>query len=92
MIFENNELSDAWDAPDEASNVSVPISMVLHASGAIDIVVIDLMQQDERGCLAERRIRFSPQAASQFLDTIGNTVQGGHILFGDERPDSATLH
>lgn len=92
MIFESNEPSDAWDAPDEPSNVSVPVSMVLHPSGAIDIVVIDLMQQDERGCLAERRIRFSPQAASQLLDTIGNTVQNGHMLFGDERPDTATLH
>jgi hypothetical protein len=92
VIFENNELSDAWDSPDEASSVSVPVSMVLHASGAIDIVVIDLMQQDESGCLAERRIRFSPQAASQFLDTLGNTVQSGHILFGDERPETATLH
>jgi hypothetical protein len=92
VIFENNELSDTWDSPDDAGSVSVPVSMVLLASGAIEIVVIDLMQQDESGCLAERRIRFSPQAASQFLDTLGNTVQSGHLLFGDERPDTATLH
>lgn len=45
VIFENNELSDTWDSPDDAGSVSVPVSMVLHASGAIEIVVIDLMQQ-----------------------------------------------
>lgn len=92
MIFENDELSDAWESPDESNNVSVPISMVMHSSGAIDIVVIDLMEHDERGCFAERRIRFSPQAATQLLDTMGNTVQSGHVLFGDERPEKATLH
>jgi hypothetical protein len=92
VIFENNELSDVWDAPDESNNVSVPVSMVMHASGAIDIVVVDLTEHDERGCFAERRIRFSPQAAAQFLDTMSNTVQSGHVLFGDERPEKATLH
>lgn len=92
MIFENNEPSDAWDSPDEAFDVSVPVSMVQHASGDIDIVVIDLMQQDESGCFAERRIRFSAQAAIQLLDAIGGAVQSKHVLFGDERPERATLH
>ena len=92
MIFENNEQSDAWDSPDEAFDVSVPISMVRHPSGDIDIVVIDLMQQDEGGCFAERRIRFSAQAAVQLFDAIGGAVQNKHVLFGDERPDTATLH
>lgn len=94
MIFENDELSDAWDSADEAMNLSVPVSMVLHPSGDIDVVVIDLMREDERECLAERRIRFSAYAASQFLDAIGSSVktQSMHVLFGDERPVIATLH
>lgn len=92
MFFESNELSDTWDSPDESDNVSVPISMVLHSSGAIDIVVIDLAHHDESGCFEERRIRFSPEAAAQLLDTMGDTVQPGHVLFGDERPERATLH
>lgn len=92
MIFENNEQSDAWDSPDEACNVSVPISMVQHTSGDIDIVVIDLMQRDESGCFAERRIRFSAPAAAQLLEAISSAVQSKHVLFGDERPEMATLH
>lgn len=92
MIYENNEQSDAWDSPDDTFNVSVPISMVQHSSGDIDIVVIDLMQQDESGCFAERRIRFSAQAAVQLLDAIGGAVQSKLVLFGDERPETATLH
>lgn len=94
MIIENDDLSDAWDSPDETINVSVPISTVLHPSGDIDIVVIDLMREDDRECLAERRIRFSAYAASQFLDAIGGSLsdQRKHVLFGDERPVTATLH
>lgn len=94
MIIENDDLSDAWDSPDETINVSVPISTVLHPSGDIDIVVIDLMREDDRECLAERRIRFSAYAASQFLDAIGGSLseQSKHVLFGDERPVTATLH
>lgn len=92
VIFENNEPSDAWDSPDEAFNVSVPVSMVQHASGDIDIVVIDLMQRDESECFAERRIRFSAQAAIQLLDAISGAVHSKHVLFGDERPEMATLH
>jgi hypothetical protein len=92
VIFENEELSDAYDSPDEPMNVSVPISMVLHSSGEISVVVIDLMREDERQCFAERTIRFSAHAAAQFLDAMGNTVQSGHLLFGDERPAMATLH
>ena len=92
VIFENNEQSDAWDSPDEPFDVSVPVSMVRHASGDIDIVVIDLMQQDESGCFAERRIRFSAPAAAQLLDAISGAVQSRHVLFGDERPETATLH
>lgn len=94
VIFENDELSDAWDSPDDAMNISVPVSMVLHPSGDIDVVVIDLMRDDERECLAERRIRFTAHAAAQFLDAIGSSAkaQSTHILFGDERPVMATLH
>ncbi|RDU97997.1 hypothetical protein [Trinickia dinghuensis] len=91
MIFEN-ELSDAWDVPDETVNVSVPISMIRHPSGEIHIVVIDLMPEQEHDCLAERRIRFSAQAAAQLRDAIGGMAQSGHVLFGDERPATATLH
>ncbi|NRO98288.1 hypothetical protein GWC77_20395 [Paraburkholderia sp. NMBU_R16] len=92
MIFENEEPSDVCESPDEAVNVSVPVSMVLHSSGEISVVVIDLMREDERPCFAERTIRFSAHAAAQFLDAMGSTVQSGHLLFGDERPATATLH
>lgn len=92
MIFENDEPSDAWDSPDEAFKVSVPVSMIQHASGDIDIVVIDLMRQDESERFAERRIRFSAQAAIQLLDAISGAVQNKHVLLGDERPEMATLH
>ncbi len=93
MIFENEELSDdVYETPDEAMNVSVPISMILHSSGEISVVVIDLKQEDELQCFAERTIRFSAHAAAQFLDAMGSTVQSGHLLFGDERPERATLH
>lgn len=94
VIFENDQLSDAWDSEDEAINVSVPVSMVLHASGEIHIVVVDVVREDERECLAERRIRFSARAASQFIAAIGSAMNrpGSHILFGDERPLTETLH
>lgn len=93
MIFENEELSEVCESPDEAMNVSVPVSMVLHSSGEISVVVIDLMREDESQCFAERTIRFSAHAAAQFLDAMGNTVQKSeHLLFGDERPAMATLH
>lgn len=92
MIYENNDQFDPWDTPDDAFSVSVPVSMVHHSSGDIDILVIDLAQQDESGCFAERRIRFSAQAAAQLLDAMSGDVQSGHVLFGDERPAMATLH
>jgi hypothetical protein len=92
VIFENDELSEAWDSPDEAYDVSVPVSMVMHSSGDIDIVVVDLMQRDDRGCFAERRIRFSSHAAAQLIDAIGGTVTSKHVLFGDERPERVALH
>ena len=93
MIYENDELSDAGDCGlDEDFDVSVPISMVRHASGDIDIVVVDLSRQDDSGCFDERRIRFSAQAAAQLIDSICASTDNPHILFGDERPAMATLH
>jgi hypothetical protein len=92
VFYENDEQSDPWDAPDDAFSVSVPVSMVHHSSGDIDILVIDLMHQDESGCFAERRIRFSAQAAAQLLDAMSGAVESGHVLFGGVRPAMATLH
>ncbi|HZZ76947.1 MAG TPA: hypothetical protein VFE62_00425 [Gemmataceae bacterium] len=92
VFYENDEQSDPWDTPDDAFSVSVPVSMVHHSSGDIDILVIDLMHQGESGCFAERRIRFSAQAAAQLVDAMTGAVQSGHVLFGDERPAMATLH
>ena len=92
MAFENNVLSDVWDSPDESVNMCVPVSMFLYSSGEIHIVVIDLTQEDEHERLAERRIRFSAQAAAQLIDAIRGPVKTTHLLFGDERPPAATLH
>lgn len=91
MIYEK-EPSDTWDWPDEIVNVSVPVSMMRHASGAMDMLVVDLIDDEEREQCVQRRVRFSAQAAAQFLDAIGRRGESGHLLLGDERPVTATLH
>lgn len=80
---------DEFKSPDALIEVSSPVSMHLHPSGQMDVVFFDKPTGDKPQVM--RTVRFSPLAASQFLDAIHAAVEHGHIFF-DEDPISLFLH
>ncbi|MDQ7980292.1 hypothetical protein QYH69_23920 [Paraburkholderia sp. SARCC-3016] len=86
---EPSSVSDAEITPDTYKTVVVcmeissPVSIALHPSGEMDVIFCNLARTSDQQ--TKERIRFTPFAASQFLDAIHAAVRNGNIHFGVEQ-------
>ena len=83
MSDDKNE-ANPFEPMDVRLEISAPVSVILHPSGAMDVTFYDLTER--MNSPVEERIRFDPLAASQFLDAIYAAVKERHIVFGEDQP------
>jgi hypothetical protein len=83
---DRKNMPNACDPLDARIRISTPVSIALHPSGEMDVIFCG--SRKDTGSPEKQRIRFSPLAASHFLDAIHAAVKDGRIVFRENQQES----